>query len=88
MLPVLVMVAIYSYPYIVTSWKRLEGSHETGGLPALYLYKSVILIFCGLMILQGLSLAARSVLVLAGRKEFEIQEEEHEAFDVREFLAL
>lgn len=38
----------------------------------------MILIFCVLMLLQGLSLAARSILVLAGHKEFEIQEEEHE----------
>ena len=30
------------------------------------------------MLLQGLSLAARSILVLAGHKEFEIKEEEHE----------
>jgi TRAP-type mannitol/chloroaromatic compound transport system permease small subunit len=78
MMPVLIMILMYSYPYVATSWHRLEGSHETGGLPGLFLYKSVILVFCVLMLLQGLSLAARSVLVLAGHKEFEIKEEEHE----------
>ncbi|KZB60734.1 MULTISPECIES: TRAP transporter small permease subunit [Thalassospira] len=78
MTPVLVMILMYSYPYVATSWHRLEGSHETGGLPGLFLYKSVILVFCVLMLLQGLSLAARSILVLAGHKEFEIKEEEHE----------
>lgn len=78
MIPVLVMVFIYSYPYVVISWKRLEGSNETGGLPGLFLFKSVILVFCVLMGLQGLSLAARSLLILAGHKEFEIREEEHE----------
>lgn len=76
--PVVIMILMYSYPYVVTSWHRMEGSHETGGLPGLFLYKSVILIFCVLMLLQGLSLAARSILVLAGHKEYEIQEEEHE----------
>ncbi|HBN52132.1 MAG TPA: C4-dicarboxylate ABC transporter permease, partial [Thalassospira sp.] len=49
-----------------------------GGLPGLFLYKSVILVFCVLIALQGLSLAARSILVLTGHKEFEIKEEEHE----------
>ncbi|WP_430470327.1 TRAP transporter small permease subunit [Thalassospira lucentensis] len=78
LMPVIIMILMYSYPYVVTSWHRLEGSHETGGLPGLFLYKSVILVFCVLMLLQGLSLAARSVLVLAGHKEFEISEEEHE----------
>lgn len=78
MTPVIIMMMIYSYPYVETSWVRLEGSHQTGGLPGLFLYKSVILVFCVLMLLQGLSLAARSVLVLAGHKEFEIKEEEHE----------
>ncbi|MDP2697837.1 TRAP transporter small permease subunit [Thalassospira sp.] len=78
MLPVLVMVFIYSYPYVMISWSRLEGSNQTGGLPGLFLYKSVILVFCVLMALQGLSLAARSVLVLTGHREFETKEEEHE----------
>ena len=77
LLPVIIMVYIYSYPYVMTSWLRLEGSHETGGLPGLFLYKSVILVFCVLIALQGLSLAARSILVLTGHKEFEIKEEEH-----------
>lgn len=78
LLPVLTLVFIYSYPYVITSWKRLEGSQETGGLPGLFLLKSVILVFCVLMGLQGLSLAARSILVLAGHREFETNEEEHE----------
>ncbi|MFV1852329.1 MAG: TRAP transporter small permease subunit [Thalassospira sp.] len=78
MTPVIIMMMIYSYPYVENSWIRLEGSHQTGGLPGLFLYKSVILVFCVLMLLQGLSLAARSVLVLTGHKEFEIKEEEHE----------
>ncbi|MEQ5774092.1 MULTISPECIES: TRAP transporter small permease subunit [unclassified Thalassospira] len=78
LLPVLTLVFIYSYPYVMTSWKRLEGSQETGGLPGLFLFKSVILVFCILMGLQGLALAARSILVLTGHREFEINEEEHE----------
>ncbi|MCC9622942.1 TRAP transporter small permease subunit [Thalassospira sp. MA62] len=76
--PVIIMIMMYSYSYIAISWGRLEGSHETGGLPGLFLYKSVIMVFCVLMLLQGLSLAARSVLILCGRDEYIVKEEEHE----------
>jgi TRAP-type mannitol/chloroaromatic compound transport system permease small subunit len=62
------------------SWSKLEASREAGGLPALFLLKSVILGFCGLILAQGLALAARSVLVLAGHPEFAPAEDETEKF--------
>lgn len=65
--PMLVTVWIVAWPYVVTSWSRLEASREAGGLPGLFLLKSVILVFCLLLGLQGLSLAVRSLLLLAGR---------------------
>ncbi len=39
-------------------------SREAGGLPGLFLFKTIIPIFCILVALQGLSLAGRSILVL------------------------
>ena len=48
------------------SWARLEGSGEAGGLPGLYLLKTIIPIFCVLMLLQGAALLARSILILKG----------------------
>jgi TRAP-type mannitol/chloroaromatic compound transport system permease small subunit len=59
-----------SWPYVVQSWLGLEASREAGGLPALYLLKTVILLFCGLILAQGLALAGRSLLVLMGHPEF------------------
>lgn len=67
LLPVLVLVWQQAWPYVLDSWARLEESREAGGMPALYLLKSVILVFCLTMGLQGLSLAGRSILILAGR---------------------
>jgi TRAP-type mannitol/chloroaromatic compound transport system permease small subunit len=67
--PVVVYVAIVSLPYVIHSWLGLEASREAGGLPALFLLKTVILLFCGLILLQGLALAARSFLVLRGHPE-------------------
>jgi TRAP-type mannitol/chloroaromatic compound transport system permease small subunit len=67
--PMLITIWVVAWPYVATSWSRLEASREAGGLPGLFLLKSVILAFCLLLGLQGLSLAIRSLLVLAGRAE-------------------
>lgn len=65
--PMLVTVWLVAWPYVATSWSRLEASREAGGLPGLFLLKTVILAFCLLLGLQGLSLAIRSLLFLTGR---------------------
>jgi TRAP-type mannitol/chloroaromatic compound transport system permease small subunit len=70
MLPVLILVFFMALPYVIESWSRLEQSREAGGLPGLFLLKTVIPLFCILMALQGLSLAGRSILVLRGYPGF------------------
>lgn len=75
-MPLIAVVFAVSVGYVATSWGSLEESREAGGLPGLFLLKSVLLAFCVLMGLQGLSLAGRSFLVLTGHSEF--QEEETE----------
>lgn len=70
LLPVVVMVFWFSWPYVLESWAKVEGSREAGGLEGLFLLKSVILAFCVLMAAQGLALAGRSVLLLAGHPDF------------------
>lgn len=79
LMPLIVLIAIVSYDYVFDSWMRLEESREAGGLPGLFLLKSVLLVFCALLGLQGLSLAARSVLVLTGHPEFVPDDEDAEA---------
>lgn len=71
LMPMVLMVFKVAWPYVLESWMRLESSREAGGLPGLYLIKSALIVFCVLLALQGLSLAGRSILVLAGRREFE-----------------
>ena len=70
LLPVIILLWDVGLPYVVASWEKLEASREAGGLPALFLLKTVILVFCVLMGLQGLSLAGRSALILTGHEEF------------------
>jgi TRAP-type mannitol/chloroaromatic compound transport system permease small subunit len=78
LLPMIITVAWVSIPYVVASWEQLEGSREAGGLEGLFLLKSVLLVFCLLVGLQGLAMAGRSVLILTGHPEFAPPPEEPE----------
>ena len=46
-----------SWDYVAASWSTGEASRETGGLPAIYLLKSLILLMPVLMLLQCYSTA-------------------------------
>lgn len=79
LLPMVTVVFWVSFNYVVASWLKFEESREAGGLPGLFLLKTVILAFCLLLGLQGLALAGRSVLSLAGVADFRPVDEEPEA---------
>ena len=66
LVPVCVLIWWYSWPYAANSWKVFEGSKETSGIQAVFLLKSVILLFAALMLAQGVSMAMRALLVLGG----------------------
>ncbi len=66
LLPVTLFIAWISWEYVATAWALKEGSRETGGLPGVYLLKSAIPLMAVLLLLQGVSLALRSLLVLYG----------------------
>ncbi len=68
LLPLVSVSLFFSLDYVIKSWAGLEESREAGGLPGLFLLKTVIWFFCILIALQGLSLAGRSVLVLGGHR--------------------
>ena len=54
LLPVMVFIGWISWQYISESWGVHEGSREAGGLPGVFLLKSLILVMAALLILQGL----------------------------------
>ncbi|MGR3572757.1 TRAP transporter small permease subunit [Brevirhabdus sp.] len=66
LLPFTFVVYVYSMPFVRRSWSYAEGSANVGGMPGLFVLKSFILLFVGLVALQGVAIALRSVLVLAG----------------------
>ena len=60
-IPVIYCIFIKSLPMVQRSWGVLEKSAEAGGLPGLFLFKSVLLVFCILFGLQFISLALKSL---------------------------
>lgn len=66
LIPVIVVIAAASTPYVSASWSVMEGSKETSGIPAIFVLKTMILVFAGLMFLQALSFASRAALVIVG----------------------
>lgn len=67
LLPTCALIGWIAWPYVRAAWQVLEGSPEgTLGIPAVFLLKTLILVFAGLLALQGLAVAARSVLFLKG----------------------
>ncbi len=53
LLPVVIFIFWISWQYVIDSWRVMESSREAGGLPGVYLLKSIILIMSALLILQA-----------------------------------
>lgn len=66
LIPFCLFIIIYSWNYVSLSWELLEGSREAGGLPALFILKTTIPVMALLVMLQGISQALRSLLLLQG----------------------
>ena len=69
LLPICIATWYLSWSYVFNSWKVMEGSMETTGLPFIYLLKTTILVTAVLLGLQAISLAIKSLLVLLGRED-------------------
>lgn len=62
--PVIHLIYTKSLPLIRRSWSVLEGSVEAGGLPGVFLFKSLIALFAILLGLQLLSLFFKNMIVI------------------------
>ena len=54
LLPLTIVVILYSWDYVVASWRVREGSPEVGGIPGIFLLKSLIPLAAALLLLQSL----------------------------------
>jgi TRAP-type mannitol/chloroaromatic compound transport system permease small subunit len=68
LLPFTLVLLWLSIPYAARSWAILERSHESSGLPLVFLLKTVIPLFAALMALQGIAQAIRACDALAGKR--------------------
>ena len=57
----MLFISWISWEYIVDSWSVLEGSREAGGLPGIFILKSLILVMTSLLSLQALTQVARNI---------------------------
>lgn len=64
--PTLTLIFTASSGYVRRSWAIWERSREAGGLPGVFLLKTLIPVFAVLMALQGLALAIRCIRTLRG----------------------
>ncbi|WP_323008048.1 TRAP transporter small permease subunit [Pseudorhodobacter sp.] len=69
LLPFCAVVYVYSMPFVMRAWGYAEASANVGGMPGLFILKSFIIVFVGLLALQGVAIILTSFLVLAGRSD-------------------
>lgn len=63
----------FGWSLVLNSWAVREGSLETGGLPFIYLFKTVILVFAVIVAIEGLALLIRSLVELSDRDEIDLE---------------
>ncbi|WP_035572213.1 TRAP transporter small permease subunit [Halomonas halocynthiae] len=69
LLPVMIFILWFSWGYVDKSWRILEGSSDAGGIPGVFLLKSLILVFASLMIMQGCVEVTRNLITLRKHKD-------------------
>ena len=67
LIPMNLLILWASTGYMNSTWRILERSREADGLPLVFALKTAIPLFAVLMILQGVSMAARAALTIAGQ---------------------
>jgi TRAP-type mannitol/chloroaromatic compound transport system permease small subunit len=67
-LPVNIFIFMMSWDYVIDSWQLLESSQQSGGLPAVFILKSFILVFATTMVLQCIAEALTSLCQVKERK--------------------
>ncbi|MDH5388385.1 MAG: TRAP transporter small permease subunit [Gammaproteobacteria bacterium] len=64
LMPFMFFIGWMSWEYVIDSWDVLEGSREAGGLPGVFLLKSLMLVMAGLLMLQAGAQVLRALTVV------------------------
>jgi len=76
LIPTCIFLLWISWQYVASSWSYFEGSRESGGIDAVFLLKTLLLVMPVLLILQGLANLLYSLLVISGRIQPEATDSE------------
>ena len=74
LVPFSIFLIVIGWDYVAASWATTEGSREAGGLPLVYLLKSLILVMPALLLIQSFSMMRACIFTL-GSDHF--KESEH-----------
>jgi len=69
LIPVTVFIAVMSFDYVVSSWQLLEGSREAGGLPGVFILKSLIPLLSFTLIIQAISEMLKAIEIILGKSQ-------------------
>jgi len=69
LMPFAYVIWAYSFTFVNRSWGLREASANPGGMPGLFVLKTFILVLAATIFAQGVSMAIRSILLLAGRED-------------------
>lgn len=64
LLPLVIFIGWISWDYVMNSWSIAESSPDPGGLPAVFLLKSLIPAMAATLVLQGLAEILRNLAML------------------------
>jgi len=67
LVPSMLALLYWSWPSVRNAWAIYEGAISVGGIPGVFLLKSLIPAFCVLLILQSLACLLRNLVVLRVR---------------------
>ena len=68
LLPVSIFILLTSLDYISFAWSFQESSAQPGGLPGVFLVKTLIPVMAALLALQGIAEILRGIVSLAGQR--------------------
>ena len=68
LVPFCLFILIIAWPYVAYSWKLMESSREAGGLPILFLLKSLILVLPALLLGQAFLNVVDSITIIRGNQ--------------------
>lgn len=64
LIPVMLFILWMSFSFVANSWRICEASSEAGGLPGRFLFRTLIVMMAGFMLVQGLASALRNIHTL------------------------